>query len=565
MTQFLNMKRLMYGALTLLFMATTLTAARAAGADSTELVRQRVRIQDKRLRDMLQAMPEDADFAYRQIVIRKLSSEIGVEFKELLFAALRGYMAERGLANQNDLEKTSYVDSVRIYAAVSGDSVDVFSVEFFSQRDSTYQKTVLDRKTGETVNRTEVMKLIRQYKMTGRACYDGLREQFTTGVYKGISVGDVMSQEFLSPLNSEIVDVYGGFGNYGDKIVLDPAQRLKFYNLFTGFYDVLPVYDTINVRDTTIYVEDRSSNPPKLVPKAQVVYDALVLSKKVQPDFSEPLLDFSLLHQITINPFSDKSFGFQARLGNDEVGLPFWSSGTGQAMLILRNKIFDQSILKVGAVFPFGVGESSSSSLFRARGLAGGWGFAAEGLFPSFNVPAGLNLPLGFSMQYVPPFQKNGTIIDTTRGATVYYASFIGTVYFPFIVNLDPQRNTSFVQLQIGLGWEDINESVLMYPGFVDPGNGFDTVKIGDSRVDQIHNRRVVSSRATPHIRADYVNHEAAKFGAFVQYDHMWMVGAWIELFNGFRIETEYSAPLHHADPWEPQSFFLISPRIRIL
>ena len=55
-------------------------------------------------------------------------------------------------------------------------------------------------------------------------------------------------------------------------------------------------------------------------------------------------MDFSLLRQLTLNPFRDKEFGFQVRLGNEDVGLPLWTTGTGQALLILRNKIFEQKV-----------------------------------------------------------------------------------------------------------------------------------------------------------------------------------------------------------------------------
>jgi hypothetical protein len=540
------------------------SVGRAAGFDSTELVRQRVRLEDRRLKDVLTAMLEDADYAYRQVVIRRLNSDVGGELKEVLFKALKGFMAERGVANQADVEKTSFVDSVRVFAAISNDSVDVFWIRFYSQRDSSFVKTELDKKTGETVQRTRVVQLVRNYSIMGRVCNDALKEVFQDGVYKGVTVGEVLGQEFLSPINSEIVDVYGGFGNFGDRIVLDPVQRLQYFHLFSGFYDVLPKYDTLNIRDTAITETDNSSGTPKQIQKSKAVWDGLVLSKRVGLEFEEPLLDFSLLRQITVNPFGTKSFGLQVRVGNDEVGLPFWSSGTGQAFLILRNKIFEQSVFKFGLAFPFGVGETSTSTLFPARKLAGGFGFVAEGTIPSFNIPAGLNLPIGFSVQYVAPFKKNSSVVNVANGATIYYPAFIGTIYFPFVVDLSPRRHTSFVQLQVGFGWEDVEEAVAVYAGYHNPKYSPDTIKAKDSRVGDVINLRVASSRASPRVRVDYVNHEAAKFGAFMQYDHMWMLGGWIELFEGFRIETELAAPLRPAEPWEPSSFFLISPRIRI-
>ncbi|HET7152265.1 MAG TPA: hypothetical protein VFJ29_00735 [Candidatus Kapabacteria bacterium] len=545
-----------------LFMAGS-GVVRAAGVDSTEWYRQHVRIEDRNLRNILMNMTDSSDFAYRQVVIRKLSTDIGAELKDALFQALKSFIVDHGIQTQANVDSTSFVNTVYIYAGVASDSVDIFHIQFLSQRASTIQEVDqrILKATGEVKMTSRTLQIPINYDIIGVNCYDALQQRFTDGVYKGVSVGEVLQQEFLSPLNSEIVDVYGDFGKFGDKIVLNPKQRLKYYNLFTSFYSVAPTYDTLNPRDTTITDTIKVSGKPFIKQRDTMLYD-LALSSRVQPIFEQPLLDFSLLHQLTLNPFSDKDFGFQVRLGNDEVGLPFWSSGTGQALLILRDKIFDESVFKLGVVFPFGVGESSSSTLFSRRNLAGGWGFAAEGLIPSFNIPADLNLPLGFSFQYVPSFNKNSTVIDTNPGASIYYASFIGTVYFPFIVDLDPHTRTSFVQLQVGIGWEDINRAVAEYPGMIING---DTVKKGDANVGQLQNLEVVTTRVLPHIRVEYVNHEAAKFGTFFQYDHMWMFGGWIELFNGFRIEAEYAAPFHPANPWEPQSFFLISPRIRIM
>lgn len=538
-------------------------ALHAAGVDSTEWYRQHVRIEDRNLRSVLLNMVDSSDFAYRQVVIRKLSTDVGAELKDALFQALKGFIVDHGIQTQANVDSTSFINTVYIYAGVGSDSVDVFHIQFLSQRSSTIQE--VDQKklkaTGEVVMTTRTLQIPINYDIVGVNCYDALQQRFAQGVYKGVTVGEVLQQEFLSPLNSEVVDVYGDFGKFGDKIVLNPKERLKYYNLFTSFYNIAPVYDTTNVRDTTITVTETKGGKPVISQHDTTLFD-LALSTQVQPVFNEPLLDFSLLHQLTLNPFSDKNFGFQVRLGNDEVGLPFWSSGTGQALLILRDKIFDQSVFKLGVVFPFGVGESSTSTLFEKRNLAGGWGFAAEGLIPSFNIPEGLNLPLGFSFQYVPAFAKNSTIIDTNQGADIYYASFIGTLYFPFIVDLNPRTRTSFIQLQVGIGWEDVNRAVAEYPGMIING---DTVKKGDPNIGQLQNLEVVTTRVLPHIRVDYVNHESAKFGTFLQYDHLWMFGGWIELFNGFRIEAEYAAPMHPANPWEPQSFFLISPRIRIM
>ncbi len=543
------------------------SSARASSFDSASYYRKLVRMKDLDLKDIIHTFQDSSDYAYREVEIRQLDNDLGGELKDALWKTLKRFIVDRGIGTQVNVDSTSFVNSVQIYAGVAADSVDIFRIQFSSQRSTTTNE--IDRKylqlTGETRFVPKTTNYTIYYDIIGVNAYDALQQTFVAGEYKDMTVADVLQKEFLSPLNSSLIDLYGGFGNFGDKIVLDSHKRLQYYHLFNGFYSVEPTYDTINQRDTTIlYNEyDTHSNPPKIIPKSKdsSLFD-LQLSSRVQPVFQEPLMDFSLLRQLTLNPFHDKDFGFQVRLGNEEVGLPLWTSGTGQGLLILRNKIFEQSVFKIGLVFPFGVGESSSGSLFSPRQMAGSWGFCAEGLIPAFDIPEGLNLPVGFSLQYIPSFSKNSTVIDTTQGANIYYASFIGTLYFPFIIDLNPRLRTSFVQLQVGAGWEDITRAVAAYPGMVING---DSVKSGSSTVGELQSQGIVSTRILPHVRVDYVNHESAKFSLFTQYDHRLMLGGWVELFSGFRIELEYSTTLGPPDPWEPQTFFLISPRIRIL
>jgi hypothetical protein len=146
----------------------------------------------------------------------------------------------------------------------------------------------------------------------------------------------------------------------------------------------------------------------------------------------------------------------------------------------------------------------------------------------------------------------------------IYYSSFIGTFYTPLIVDLKPMRHSQFFELQLGIGWQDVQYAHILRAGDIPHGDTA-ALKATDDRVNSMEGIRVVSTRVTPLVRVDYVNHEANKFGTFMQYNHRWMFGGWLELIEGIRIEASYSAPFHPADPWEPLGFFMISPRIRIL
>jgi hypothetical protein len=163
------------------------------------------------------------------------------------------------------------------------------------------------------------------------------------------------------------------------------------------------------------------------------------------------------------------------------------------------------------------------------------------------------------------PNAQNVTVGDTTIPGkqTFYREGLIMQLYVPTIIQLDLNN---FLQFSVGFGLNNVYQSIIPKGTFA--GRSYDYTKglhapFTADQADQIQDLTRVSNVVSPHIEIDYVNQQSSKFGLSAAYDHLFTFAGWIELVEDhFRIELSYSAPLiRDAKPWEPTSFFFITPR----
>jgi hypothetical protein len=355
---------------------------------------------------------------------------------------------------------------------------------------------------------------------------------------------------------------------YSKQIVLDEQRR--FYGLPTRSdqFD-LPaevsaidsVKSPIDPESTTALPDDQSS-----ISRSKLDY----LAAK-----SEKTVDISIT-DLRVN--ASKKLGFELELGNKEVGLPFWSSGEGRFWLNLKNQIGGESNFKIGLAFPLDLGNSDALT-FKARQLSGTFGGSVDAYFAGIDFFSGFNLPLAFKFSIMPSGQgsnssilSNGTATTATAldgstviipaGKTFYREALILQLYIPTIVQLDLNN---FVQVSVGFGLDNVYQSIIPGSGhgsFTDNSAGKHPL-FDPSQADKIQDLTRVSNAVSPHVEIDYVNHQASKFGLSIAYDHLFTFGGWIELVEDhFRIELSYSGPIiRDPKPYEPASFFLITPR----
>ena len=227
-----------------------------------------------------------------------------------------------------------------------------------------------------------------------------------------------------------------------------------------------------------------------------------------------------------------KMWGLELKLGNEEFGFPFWTSGN-MSVLALYNQI------KVGAQFPFKWGadkDNPLSTVWKPRNLNGAYGVAAE-----FDWAfAGGAFVIGF-----PRNDVDGTFADTNH---IYYIKTAAQIWYSFTVGIN--NNANLLRWKAGLGIEQIADDRLVRA--TAPGSSDVIVPNQNARFFW-----------SPYIRFDYMNQQfARRFGASLQYFRDRGLGSiWMEILpEQLRVEAKFMATVTRLrDPWEPPYFFTVS------
>ncbi|HEY3874614.1 MAG TPA: hypothetical protein VGM92_04005 [Candidatus Kapabacteria bacterium] len=402
--------------------------------------------------------------------------------------------------------------------------------------------------------------------------------------FKGIDVIRMMARqpallENINAIQGDLVELPGDIAPRGVQILKNPDERYVFHEMFTGFYSKQQMIDEQNyalgapapwsdliVTDTTAAVIPLDPDETQYAPVEQLNYRAF---------HAERTIDLAVDH-LTANITRGDQLEFQ--IGDPEVGLPFWSSGEARLWLTMRNQIGTESDFSIGFDFPnFGLG-NVNGSVFQPRYLSGFYGGSVAAYFAGIDFFSAFNMPIAFNFSVFPAGGSNSSIIDNgaegetptpiaggpttvAAGQTFYRTSFIGQIYIPFIVQLDP---ANFMQFSAGIGIDNVKLSWIPKNDSIAEAYGYGT-SAGGSVQDLLYNGKTyVSTPFTPHVGIEYVNHRANKFGLDFQYDHLFTFGGWLELIpDHLRIEASYTAPLVRDPlPYEPPYFFMITPRI---
>ncbi len=224
-------------------------------------------------------------------------------------------------------------------------------------------------------------------------------------------------------------------------------------------------------------------------------------------------------------------WGAEVKLGNDEYGLPFWSSGN-VALLAIYNQV------KVGVHIPFkwgAPGTTGLTSFLKPRVLNGTVGVSGE-----FDWAfAGGSFLIGF-----PRTDVNGTY--STNRDTVYSLQVAGTVWYSFTFNTNNKAN--LFRIKTGAGIEQIGIDFLRRT----PGGAIREVRA-------VEDRFVWS----PFFRVDYMNQQFdRRFGGGAHYFRERIFATlWMEILpEQLRVELKYSTNVASSrDSWEIPYIFAFS------
>ena len=224
-------------------------------------------------------------------------------------------------------------------------------------------------------------------------------------------------------------------------------------------------------------------------------------------------------------------WGAEIRIGDDDFGYPFWSSGSA-SFLVIYGKA------KIGARVPFAGGRTPGNLLqnfVTPRRIDGTYGLTGE--FDCVNV--GGSFIFGLRRTDLDgTFVKPDSITTIRNMAQLWYSNVIGD-----------RTNTSLLRYKIGVGFHQIgHDAVYTWPG---------TTHV------TLETMWEPTSYVSPYVKLEYLNQQSTeRFGASLQYYNEWILGdAWLELIpNVMRIEVKAGAPVFRkAEYWESTHFLTLN------
>ncbi len=324
---------------------------------------------------------------------------------------------------------------------------------------------------------------------------DIIEVRFGTGIFKGITLKQALEKST-------------------DKYLIQKVKESSLYS------------KDIELRDTTFNIP--------------TIFDAGLLSNEnVLDKFSfvnthsnpEPVnlrTDFSLYG---ISFRAGRMWGGDIRVGNDELGFPFWSSGKISFLIMYKQ-------LKAGLELPFKGGRGNTDQFVvpvSSRLLNGTRGFVGEFDFGSYGGK------LSFSKM------SSRDLASVTDPNNFYYITqeMLGYTSFGFLVT-----QTSMARLKVGIGHHQVRQGQVV-TGTTDQFNEISKV-----------------SFSSMYFRFDFSHRDADEaYGCGVQYYNATLLtSAWLQIVPELlQLEIKYSKPvLRPVRDWESADFIMLSPRLML-
>lgn len=258
-------------------------------------------------------------------------------------------------------------------------------------------------------------------------------------------------------------------------------------------------------------------------------------------------------------------------IGNDEIGLPRWSSGISSLNIGFKNQ------MSVGIVLPMNmVAPDLPSPLAYKNNL-----FASPGGYNlSFDFTFGFPFSLGGNLTVINDFEKIDAYdrlnvlrhdnFDPLVDMKDYSNDFfhIGTIaqlYYPIMFKDRAINPTVAFRLNLGGAFMQVKRNHLI--GIEDIPNGKEGHMFAVEDIGKMMTLGKEEDIVDVYIRMSFINLSSTnRYGMGMQYfGGRLMADAFLELTDWLRVEAKYSFLLREQEIWETESsYFLITPRLRI-
>ena len=255
-------------------------------------------------------------------------------------------------------------------------------------------------------------------------------------------------------------------------------------------------------------------------------------------------------------------------IGNDEIGMPRWSTGISSLSVGYKNQ------MSVGIVLQMNMtADDLPSPLAFKKGLLS----AAGGYNVDFDFTFGFPFSLGGHLTVINDFDGQDAydhlkVIQRMPGLDEedYYNDFfhistLAQAYYPIMFKDNVNNPTLAFRLNLGASFMQIQRDHLVT-----------LADVGSSKMDHRFKEEEVGTMVTLgkekdlvdiYVRMSFINLRATnRYGMGLQYfSGRMMADAFLELTDWLRVEAKYSFLLRDQEVWESEnSYFMITPRLRI-
>ncbi|MBI5324250.1 MAG: hypothetical protein HZB41_03045 [Ignavibacteriae bacterium] len=312
----------------------------------------------------------------------------------------------------------------------------------------------------------------------------------------------------------------------------------------------------------------------------------------------------NVTHAFTLSLFEqslkigNSGFWLKSSIGTDEVGYHFWQSG--EARVILKRPLYENTEASTRDRIPYlinayiGGGYRVTSGIDDNKSILSWVSGRSLNGSPGGKLVAGLDFHMPFHPEFGIHFNTEMPLTQVTvesidKGAygstqnvnnvkfkpgdslnkypinniyPILKATGQVTLFYHWWLNEASPEN--YIRMDLGINYSEVQE----YAGYEipDPKTKTPVMYISNQNILNLRTYKPNETGDWIYAKAEYRNQSAFPFGISFQYSNQILLGrVYIPLLGQwFYLEGKYATPLRGLRPYEKESFFMISPVLRL-